>query len=264
MKNPLKFFVLFIVSFVLSSRSTATDRCSVLLARAEFGRFVEYGGSLPKQVYIQNRHFGAYGFLFRNFVEEMPSFRGVWLDVGAGNGYAIETFLKTANPEARAIGVVVEPPPLLAPTLLSFVEQNRLNWFQGKKIEEIPDEDLGAVNYITDALAAMVYSETPDIILRKYLRLTAPGGVIQFAYQYNSRVLVGGNEIPLAEWLEKRIDWRGAVVTRKGGGNYGGTNVAPSFRIETNSESWKIQIPKLRFLKKTGGYPPPMTFEQID
>jgi hypothetical protein len=48
------------------------------------------------------------------------------------------------------------------------------------------------------------------------------------------------------------------------GGNYGGTNVAPSFRIETNSETHKIKIPNLHFLKKTGGYPPPMTFEQIE
>lgn len=247
-----------------SGRILAADRCSALLARAEFGRFVEYDSSRPKQPYIQNRDMGAYGFLFRNFVEDMESLRGVWLDVGAGNGYAIETFLKRANPEARVIGVVVEPPPLLAPALLSFVEQKRLNWLQGKKVEEIPDEDLGAVNYITDALAAMVYSESPDIVLKKYLRITAPGGVIQFAYQYNSRVLVNGNEIPLAEWLERHIDWKGANVTRKMGGNYGGTNVAPSFRIETNSDTWSVNIPRLRFLRKTGGFPPPMTFEQVD
>jgi len=228
-----------------------------------FGSIVSSEGlsTLRQHDYVQHRSFTNYSMIFRGLHADLNK-TGVWLDSGAGYGYPLRTYLSDLkNGSMKVVGVVYETSPQRV-QWESFDQRSRLKWFEGRKIEGVQNHEIGKVDVISDLLGPFVYSDQPDVILRKYLSLIQNDGTIYFAFERSSKVIVHGKEMSMWEWLEQ-LDWKGAKVTIAGQKNFGGLTVPPTVQVVTNAQSAEISIPGLRLVERGSGSPPKMIFEQL-
>ncbi len=219
---------------------------------------------IPIQPYIQNRSFDDYDLFSQRQLSKVLKQKPepIWLDAGSGTGTALRQHLEQ-NKNSKAIGIIRES-PLRPFDWYSFSERERLKWFQGWKIEDIANAEIGEVDIITDILGPFVYSsEHPDRILKKYLQLLRPGGHLFLALQNRSIVIDHEVEFTIARWLQHQVDWKNSKVEVHYGFNMIGTIVPTMFIVELSEESRSIHIPSLKkknHIAKTL-FPPAVVYE---
>jgi SAM-dependent methyltransferase len=179
------------VSLPAAFAASATDSCGPLLdpGAQEEVREVQY--YLFTNSFNTERDLQVYEALFGpSFRKKLRTFksRQRWLDAGAGKARAMTDFSRRyrrrerEKPLPALVAVGVKKPEDIAPSLL---DQRRFRYLEGRFIEDIPDNELGHFDVITDLYGPFSYSTDISLILRKYLSLLRPGGVIYLAASFN-------------------------------------------------------------------------------
>ena len=129
-----------------------------------------------------------------------------WLDSGAGAAGAMKSYLKMLGSNSLQI------PELVAlafkrPLSTFFSKLGSIIYLSGRKIEEIPDHQLGTYDLITDFYGPVAYSENPFKVVNKYLRLVRENGVILLKLDFINTVIDSqtGKAKSLAEWLKSEL-----------------------------------------------------------
>ena len=189
-----------------------------------------------------------------------------WLDVGAGHARAQKEYLlakmslkqRFFEGKAEVVAVAAEAPTKLnihAIKLDTAVHgigggAGNLNELVGRYVEDIPDEELGKFNIITDVFGAVSYSERLDVVLNKYLRLLTEGGTLYVhTVSFHTQIIrKDGSKIAMFEWLQ----------------------AIPGLRVTVGSTDFSITaerpgvvVPRLKLIGGKADAPPERLFQEI-
>ncbi len=138
-----------------------------------------------------------------------------WMDMGAGDLYALETFARRFSPPRK-------PPKLSAISYKVSRElpddmKGLIDIHAGRFIEDIPVKELGKAKLITDVYGPLTYTSAPDVVLRRYLDLLADDGSLYIFFgpemDYGRATVTAGPEkMTLLDWLAKNT--KGITVER--------------------------------------------------
>jgi SAM-dependent methyltransferase len=157
----------------------------------------------------------------------------VWLDGGAGNAIALRQYLQEGG-LARVIGVGYEAP--LDPGYSKFIrtpEAGKFTYHSGRLFEQIPNQELGRVDLITDLVGIASYTKSLDVTLKKYLELLKPGGeaYIQLSETRTRLINKRGQPVSLVDYLQ---GIQGAEIDKMGEG---------IFRLRKKTD--RVRVPAL-------------------
>ncbi|MBI3556852.1 MAG: hypothetical protein HY074_11365 [Deltaproteobacteria bacterium] len=138
-----------------------------------------------------------------------------WLDVGAGHARAQKEYLLgkrgffdwifKGRADVVAVAAKVAKPTRYSKMVDTAVEGSRkfLGLF-GRYVEDIPDQELGRADVITDVFGAISYSERVDAVLNKYLRVLNAGGSIYIhtSPEHTKIIRKDGTQVTLVQWLD--------------------------------------------------------------
>ena len=206
-----------------------------------------------------------------------------WLDIGAGEGRAVidyctghyDAMLRAVGhggDKAKAVAVSIEDrrtPRWHGAT--ACLENDRIQYFFGRRLREYSEGELGRFQLITDVLGAFSYTRYPSVFIERALNLLTTGGTFHTLLQ-DVRAEGGGNtpfypdapfltelrgttggEVKVCEWL-KRI---GCVeVTCSHTPN--STPPVEVYRIHKVCE--KVSVPPLTLTHFEPGTPPERRF----
>ncbi|MES3038901.1 MAG: hypothetical protein V4736_13410 [Bdellovibrionota bacterium] len=110
-----------------------------------------------------------------------------WLNVGGGALVAEGQFLKKYGTKDTSVtSINVETPRENAAGEIDTILRNRnldpslFTHLSGRKLREIPNEELAGITGATDLQSAMVYSERPDLELQKFSEILPEGAPLIF------------------------------------------------------------------------------------
>ena len=152
---------------------------------------------LKFNAFVTSRTLGEYDvYIAREFMQFLKSLGpgSHWLDAGSGEAIALTQYLERHPGKARVTGVVYSgKKPKKAP--------EQLRYLSGRYIEDIPDEELGRADLISDVFGPGSYSTRVSQVLNKYLRILNAGGRAFITLTSHSTVQVQGRNIPLQSYL---------------------------------------------------------------
>ncbi|MBI4405695.1 MAG: hypothetical protein HY537_16170 [Deltaproteobacteria bacterium] len=225
---------------------------------------------------IRNTVFPASGTL-KSYLETLPTEfsydllklggQSTLLDAGCGEAYFAEQYVAlTSDIEQQRI--------LIGPVLMNFKALlskpsfqraktvavdlkirrtgipsygGRLKILTGRFFEEIPIEDIGPTDLITDLFGVFAYSPRVDDVLRRYFSLLKNQGTLYIFfgdekenYGLKSFIEKQGGKIPLIEWVRRIPGLQ--VTTLKGSG--GGRTAGISLKIQIKNRP-DILVPEL-------------------
>ncbi len=160
----------------------------------------------------------------------------------------LSTFLDTPlthRPQVTAISLNLE-----RKNIPSYEGRLKLLW--GRFFAEIPEEELGKFDLITDLKGIFAYSPDADEVLRRYVSLLNDSGVIYLylgedekGFSFTSSVKTkAGKKVSLAEWVEGLGGLKVDRLTGSGGAQPAHNQ---TLRIRVADRS-KVQIPVLSLL----------------
>ena len=103
-----------------------------------------------------------------------------WLDAGSEDAFAQREYLGSRDGKM----IIAGRPRMTAVTLTAKKETprelagGRFRLLVGRTFEAIPESEFGQVDVITDLCGVINYTEHPDEVLQKYLRILKPDGSI--------------------------------------------------------------------------------------
>lgn len=129
----------------------------------------------------QNSHFKFFG---DQYIKEINALKPEqkWVDMGAGRARAQMQYLnQSANP-ANLVAVSVKRPPLAKEDIelqkKAGAKIKKLDYMDDRFAENIPDEEFGKVDLITDVEGVLTYTSRAGDIFNKYLRILTDAGSI--------------------------------------------------------------------------------------
>lgn len=140
-----------------------------------------------------NDYIDFFGFPFVNAIKAMKHMNH-WLDAGAGEGKAIrEYLLASTKQEIFTTAVTLK----MSSSVPSSTHKTIVNY-----IEDLNQDSIRPCDIITDVEGGMQYTETPDLLLRKYLLWLKPQGKLFIYLKPNSTWIEKGDKIiPFHEWV---------------------------------------------------------------
>ena len=223
------------------SSGNAPEGCSIQYALLRM--------RLKLNAFVTSRTLGEYGIYsareFKSFLETLGP-GSHWLDAGAGKGHAIAQYVERNPAGARVTGVVYSGKrPKNAP--------DQLRYLSGRYIEDIPDEELGRADLITDLFGPGSYSTRISEVLNKYLRILTPGGRAFVTLTSEATVTVNGRSTTLLGYLLSLSPPPGIEITHEG-----------STLIIRKAAETGFQIPTLELTRVESGAPPYRWFRPRD
>lgn len=172
--------------------------------------------------------------LGKDFIDELSRLGpdGHWVDMGAGEGLALQDYLSggrpyqtglTPSPEiaaaydrirsvgmdqkARVTGVTfaAKTSSLGSPKIM-----DRFRLMKGRLLEDIPSDEIGQADVVTDFFGVLAYTKRPDVALSKYLELIDERGSIHVflglgeggEFKRTLVTLPSGEQVGFVEWIK--------------------------------------------------------------
>lgn len=189
-----------------------------------------------------------------------------WLDLGAGNAVAQREFLKfflerDSFPfRATAVGFAKPDDAEFQFEQIQIGaehDKEMLHYLSGRLFENIPAEEIGMADVITDFYGVISYTNKLDVSLRHALRLLKPGGVFAFlTNEARGGLRIDRENEPLRKYLS-RIKGVELVASRK---SLDGESIFVLRRLPGVA----IEVPGLTAIYYREGKPPAREFESRD
>jgi len=216
------------------------------------------------------RPFELYEKIFSDsFYQDLVSLKssGHWIDMGAGQGVAIQGFYKKfteseSRPSAGSKKFIKVPK--ITGVVYKSVEKEKwkneealfkikeLNWLSGKLIEDISSSVIGRADVISDVQGPIAYTDDLYAVLDKYLKILNKGGKIYLnTYWQLTKVYTKNRQwLNLSEWL---LNLEGLKVLKPN------NNSLIIQKISSN----EIVIPNLYLEYYEDGGPPKRVFSEV-
>lgn len=291
--------------------------------------FERLTGIIESNFFQTRREFSHYAGTFpQSFSEQLARLgpAGHWIDAGSGEAFALEDFFKAvvvdeavlkkgtrpgffrqtrehvtddqADFIARAFNFKeeVEKPRV---TGISFVMERepprheKIQIKTGRFFEDIPIEELGSADLISDLYGVMSYSPRVDEVLRRYHQILKPGGrayvhigdyiekplvqsvIRSMAFEKpawdapfaNSQVRkANGQTVSLLDWVQTLPGFRVTLeyrdlIEKSFRGDISG--VIKRYTVVFEKTGEPLQVPSLRLTESDSGKPPTRTFLEL-
>ncbi len=140
-----------------------------------------------------NDYIDLFGFPFVNSLKALKHMNH-WLDAGAGEGKAIrEYLLASSKQEIFTTAVTLK----MSSSISSSTHKTIVNY-----VEDLNQDSVRACDIITDVEGGMQFTETPDLLLKKYFLWLKPQGKLFLYLKPGTTWIERGNvQIPFHEWV---------------------------------------------------------------
>lgn len=188
---------------------------------------------------------GTFGTAFQQDLQKLGP-NGHWLDSGAGEGAALAQFGDSRTASPKLTGVTYKS---------AFVGNHKVRILNGRYLEEIALDEIGLTDLITDFYGVMAYTKAPDVVLKQYLDLLKPGGVIylfqgHFDEMRRQKVTIAtGKTLPLAEWIRRIPDLHVELVSPDDSQLMSLRKLLAAYRLQGNDFP-RLQAASLRITKR--------------
>lgn len=142
-----------------------------------------------------NDYIDLFGFPFVNSIKSLKQMHH-WLDAGAGEGRAIrEYLLASSKQEVFTTAVTLK----MSSGITSSTHKTVVNY-----IEDLNQDSIRPCDVITDVEGGMQFTESPDLLLKKYFLWLKPEGKIFVYLRPGSTLIEKGEEVlPFYEWVRR-------------------------------------------------------------
>lgn len=136
-----------------------------------------------------------FGSEFMNFLHSLNS-NHRWLDSGSGDRVAISQYheKQKAHPgeSAQTVALSLENPVRWsARRIQRFLKSKNHIDFHGRYFEEIPVDELGKFDLITEFFGPASYSSDLGLVLNRYLQLLKVGGRLYINNKFQTEIVIG-------------------------------------------------------------------------
>lgn len=167
---------------------------------------------IEKNEFITGRELKDYlAYLGPGFREALIKLRadGHWIDMGAGGANAVMGYLTTADPRfpdpaerAHVTAVAVQKPHMNEKLEKQALSSGKYKYLEGRYVEDIPVQEFGRADLITDFYGPLAYSMDPVGVLNAYLKILKVGGSIYFVEGNRTLVHDRNTEYSFNAWLK--------------------------------------------------------------
>lgn len=212
--------------------------------------------------FVTSRGMNEYSAEFTNHKSTDLSFRekvnrlgprGRWLDAGAGRANAQREFLETVpnfNDAPELVALAYKKP-----FFVGIPKGSKMKYLSGRMIEEIPDQELGTFDIISDYFGPTSYAKDSISVMNKYLRMIRDQGEIfislpMFATVFRSQ---NGEVVSLGRWLREQLELSGDFEAELYHGQV--------LHVKCLNKSG-YQLPELQQTRFTSDSPPSRTYQE--
>jgi hypothetical protein len=190
---------------------------------------------------------------------------GHWLDSGTGQALAVSEFVRLLQskkqnvPKITALAYKPDPEAVHSfQNLSQKVGDQKLKLLQGRFLEQISKDEIGATDLITDVYGPFAYSQYLDQVLNRYLELLNQGGSAMIAYDQASTTMIrtrSGESVNVLKWLKSQ-DRKGSLKVERRFDEQGDDEHVILTRLGTE----EIKVPRLNLVYLKDGAPPRRIF----
>lgn len=148
-----------------------------------------------------------------------------WLDSGAGQARAMWQFVEGLAYNGQSVRIqsrgltalAITNPRSLDIHLLSKAQGREFRYLEGKYLEDYRLEEIGNCDLITDLFGPFSYTARIDLVLKKYMELLKPGGVLYIRME-SVNITINQSAAGLGDYLQRipnlRVEWlmNGTVI----------------------------------------------------
>ena len=184
---------------------------------------------------------------FRDDVADLTASQ-LWIDMGTGEGHALEDFIRTPRYRGNALGITAGPQiDAIRLDGLANASKGRLKWSRGKLLENIPQTELPKAQLITDVFGPLSYTKQVDVTLQRYLDLLDTNGTLYFRYSPDRNLVRDANGIYAPTFLQWLQSIEGIKVS---------VNDLSQKNIKITKIAKNVKIPELSLESMADGAPP--------
>lgn len=167
----------------------------------------------------------------------------VWIDIGAGELFAQAEFFLKGYSHGKAIAISVRDPDTKEfQENLKYLRRlpfEKFLYLSGRRVEEIPAQELPPAKIVSDLFGALSFTEQIDSTLQKELEMLKPGGIFVARLQKAYIKDVSGRRFGIRKYLASVV---GAEILF-----YGWHSLAMKRTVD------KVNVPKLRLVNFISG-----------